>query len=625
MALLGVLPLWAQYTPNDSRSCNTPIKKPKLAPLQERRMIDRLRLWAKGGDGGNGCYSVRLSRSERQSTPDGGSGGRGVPVDTVIHLVYGEIPSAVKNGSLKALDPWEIPGALEVDTSGSNQRTKSHSSDAVEVLNMEDPDASTFTLKRSNGSSASMCETSCASSTEFQTASSFSKCGPSVNKEELISHSEIGETENKDLKNIDGTNETELDEDNMEEQEELQYNVAELTKQGQRVLVSRGGDESVLVVELKSIADVGLVGMPNAGKSTLLGAIPKAKPTVGHYAFTTSRPSIGKLNYNDFFSVTVADIPEIIKGAHENRGLGHAFLRHIERTKVLAYVVDLAAALKGIPPWEQLRDLVLEFGFHQEGLSDLPSLVVANKIDEEGTEAVLEQLKIRVQGVPIFPVCAVLGEGLAELKVGLRSLVNGGEYDCGVWTVIWKGISPSEVVCIRILVCFGDTCLTCINAACWLQGNTGSGIFTKRVIVGACHHMLGRFSSNFAKELLLSRQKVVVVHCEEICVSGGLVCQKLKALAKILWRSIRGMIPTQDQAWGCCLARFKAYEVIPPQYGKIQRMVSGICSTRVVVDARLHILGRLSSSIAKLLNGQKGVVVRSEEFCLCCWSCSSKP
>ncbi|XP_026428720.1 uncharacterized protein LOC113324637 [Papaver somniferum] len=150
-------------------------------------------------------------------------------------------------------------------------------------------------------------------------------------------------------------------------------------------------------------------------------------------------------------------------------------------------------------------------------------------------------------------------------------------YDCGVWTVIWKGISPSEVVCIRILVCFGDTCLTCINAACWLQGNTGSGIFTKRVIVGACHHMLGRFSSNFAKELLLSRQKVVVVHCEEICVSGGLVW--------LLLRSFGGV-----------------------------SVVSGICSTRVVVDARLHILGRLSSSIAKLLNGQKGVVVRSEEF-----------
>ncbi|XP_026427771.1 probable GTP-binding protein OBGM, mitochondrial isoform X2 [Papaver somniferum] len=497
---------WMLYS--SASYSNTPIKEPKLAPLQERKMIDKFRLWAKGGDGGNGCCSVRRSRSERQGTPDGGSGGRGgdvilecspkvwdfrnlqhhmnakrgghgapknmigsrgmdkvvlVPVGTVIHLVDGETPVAVENRSLKPLDPWEIPGALEVNSTDSNQITKSNSSNAAEDLNIEEMDVSTSTFKRSNGSSTSMSKTSHTSSTEYRTASSYSACQPSINKEELISHSEIGETENKDLENTEI--ETELDGDNMEEQVEIQYNVAELTKQGQRVLVARGGDggrgnvsfgkhskfrskvsddedqpslsiglpgsESVLVLELKSIADVGLVGMPNAGKSTLLGAISKAKPKVGHYAFTTLRPSIGNLNYDDFFSVTVADIPGIIKGAHENRGLGHAFLRHIERTKVLAYVVDLAAALdgkKGIPPWEQLRDLVLELEFHREGLSDRPSLVVANKIDEDGTEDVLEELKIRVQGVPIFPVCAVLGEGVLELKDGLRSLVNGGEY-----------------------------------------------------------------------------------------------------------------------------------------------------------------------------------------------------
>ncbi|KAJ6807773.1 putative GTP-binding protein OBGM, mitochondrial [Iris pallida] len=95
------------------------------------------------------------------------------------------------------------------------------------------------------------------------------------------------------------------------------------------------GSEAVLILELKSIADVGLVGMPNTGKSTLLGAMSKAKPTVGHYAFTTLRPNIGNLNYDDYFSMTVADIPGLIKGAHENRGLGHAFLQHIERTRVL--------------------------------------------------------------------------------------------------------------------------------------------------------------------------------------------------------------------------------------------------------------------------------------------------
>ncbi|KAI3993925.1 hypothetical protein MKX01_002938 [Papaver californicum] len=436
---------------------DTPIKKTKLAPLHYGFYItgeknDRFSLWAKGGDGGNVCCSVRRSLAERQGTPDGGSGGRGgdmiiecspkvrdfrnlqhhtnakrgghgapksmigsrgsgagymskscfvvlVPVGTVIHLVDGEIPSAVENRSLKALDPWEIPGALEVDSSNSDQRTKSHSSHAAEVLNTDDLDTLTSTLKRSDRSLASMCKTSCTSSTEFQTAPSFSKCLPSINKEELISHSEI---------------------DNMEGKEEIQYNVAELTKQGQRVLVARGGDGGLGNVsfgkhfkfkskvsndEDQPSLSTGLLAY------TLLGAISKAKPTVGHYAFTTLRPSIGNLNYDDFFSVTVADIHGILKGAHENRGLGHAFLRHIERTKVLTCwfnMVDLAAALdgkKGIPQWVQLRYLVLELEFHQEGLSDRPSLV-----------GVLEELKIRVPGVPIFPVFAVFGEGVFEIK-----------------------------------------------------------------------------------------------------------------------------------------------------------------------------------------------------------------
>ncbi|KAF7826725.1 putative GTP-binding protein OBGM, mitochondrial isoform X1 [Senna tora] len=171
------------------------------------------------------------------------------------------------------------------------------------------------------------------------------------------------------------------------------------------------------------------IAINNAGKSTLLGAISKARPTVGHYAFTTLRPNLGNLNFDDL-SITVADIPGLIKGAHQNRGLGHAFLRHIEHTKVLAYVVDLAAALdrrKGIPPWEQLKDLILELEYHQEGLSNRPSFVVANKIDEEGVEEVYEELQRRVQGVPIYPVCAVLEEGIPELKDGLKMLVNDKE------------------------------------------------------------------------------------------------------------------------------------------------------------------------------------------------------
>lgn len=187
------------------------------------------------------------------------------------------------------------------------------------------------------------------------------------------------------------------------------------------------GTEAFLVLELKTIADVGFVGAPNAGKSTLLGAISRAKPKVGHYAFTTLRPNLGKLEFEDYFSVTVADIPGLIKGAHKNVGLGHDFLRHIERTKVLAYVVDLAASVgdnKGSPPWVQYEDLKFELEMYQSGLSSKPSLIVATKLDEKGAVEVLQEMKIRLPSVRILPVCALLEQGIDDLRVALRETVT---------------------------------------------------------------------------------------------------------------------------------------------------------------------------------------------------------
>ncbi len=242
---------------------------------------------------------------------------------------------------------------------------------------------------------------------------------------------------------------------------QVQYSVAEFITPGQSLAMAKGGEggrgnaamargtgsqkalpshdhepglpgsEAILILELKMIADVGLVGAPNAGKSTLLGALSRAKPAVGHYAFTTLRPNIGKLEYEDFFSMTVADIPGLIRGAHENRGLGHAFLRHIERTKALAYVVDLSAGIgdrKGPLPWDQLEELMCELEMYEMGLSMRPALVVANKIDEPGADDAFEELKRRLPvSMAVFPVCAVLEEGISELRKALRELVDSGE------------------------------------------------------------------------------------------------------------------------------------------------------------------------------------------------------
>ncbi|KAK4606464.1 hypothetical protein RGQ29_000621 [Quercus rubra] len=418
-------------------------------------MIDRFRLYAKGGDGGNGCSSLRRGRQDRRGRPDGGNGGKGgdvilecsptvwdfsglqhhvaadkggqgasknmigtrgedkvlfVPVGTVVHLMEGEIPSVVEKHYSTELDPWEIPGALVDNISEPDQGSScSDPKMAAEVGTVPTTGCSSARTEGNAEISTGMKQNTLAASTD-----TLSQLSSSYNKSKMCTKETVKKEE-------------------MEEKERMLYNVAELTEQGQQIIVARGGQgglgniatgkglkkpksmkpgvskdnnfdievsndqaslstgfpgsESTLVLELKSIADVSLVGMPNAG---------------------------------------------LIKGAHENRGLGHAFLRHIERTKVLAYVVDLAAGLdgrKGVPPWEQLRDLILELEYHQKGLSDRPSLIVANKIDEKGAEEVYEVLKKRVSGVPIFPVCAVLEEGIEELKTGLKGLMNG-EISC---------------------------------------------------------------------------------------------------------------------------------------------------------------------------------------------------
>ncbi len=182
------------------------------------------------------------------------------------------------------------------------------------------------------------------------------------------------------------------------------------------------GEERWLRAVMKTVADVGLVGYPNAGKSTLITAISDAHPKTAPYPFTTLHPNVGVVLFDDFFRFTVADIPGLIDGAHENVGLGHAFLRHIERCHVLAFVLDMGG-VDGRDPLEDLKHLRAELEMYQEGLSDRPSIIVANKMDLEEAATNLERLRA-AEPYPIVPVSAEIEENTVEVVRVLRPLVT---------------------------------------------------------------------------------------------------------------------------------------------------------------------------------------------------------
>ena len=183
------------------------------------------------------------------------------------------------------------------------------------------------------------------------------------------------------------------------------------------------GTEGEFLLELRIIADIGLVGFPNAGKSTLLRAISKARPKVAAYPFTTLHPQVGIVEYGDFFRLTACDVPGLIEGAHRNVGLGHEFLRHIERCKVLVMVVDMAGC-DGRKPWDDYRQLLAELELYDPALLRKPRLVAANKMDEAVAERNLKQFKRKAGRIRIVPMAAGFGEGIEAFKKVIRQAVG---------------------------------------------------------------------------------------------------------------------------------------------------------------------------------------------------------
>jgi len=224
--------------------------------------------------------------------------------------------------------------------------------------------------------------------------------------------------------------------------------VADLTEVGERFVLLRGGaggkgnvhfksstnqaptettlgepyEEGYFYLELRKIADAGLVGFPNAGKSTLLTKLSAARPKVAAYPFTTLKPMVGVVQFSGFARATVADIPGLIEGAHANVGLGHEFLRHITRCKLLLFVIDMAGS-EAREPWDDLAALRREISMYDEELARREWLVVANKMDLDGAEEKLEIFRTVFERPEIIPISAMEEDGLDKLKGRLEELI----------------------------------------------------------------------------------------------------------------------------------------------------------------------------------------------------------
>lgn len=226
--------------------------------------------------------------------------------------------------------------------------------------------------------------------------------------------------------------------------DDTQEIIADLTQHGQEVVIAKGGrggrgntrfatanntapeiaengeegEERWVVLELKVMADVGLVGFPSVGKSTLLSVVSGAKPKIGAYHFTTLTPNLGVVEVGDGRSFVMADLPGLIEGAHEGVGLGHEFLRHIERTRIIVHVVDMAGT-EGRDPFEDWEKINDELKQYNAKLEERPQIIAANKMDMPGAKEYLAEFKRRIaetgRDLTICPISAISKNGVQEL------------------------------------------------------------------------------------------------------------------------------------------------------------------------------------------------------------------
>ncbi len=362
--------------------------------------VDRIKVFAQAGSGGRGSVSFRREKFVPKGGPDGGDGGRGGNVvlhaerhvDNLANLFYEPI--------IKAKDGGHGKGKKMAGRAGANKIVKVPV--GTIVWRAEDEKSSTSNSDKSRAGA------------QQRTPDSDQSAIRALQSEMNL--------------------------------------IVDLVRDGQEIVLCRGGaggkgnvhfkssrnraprqytdgeegEQGYFLLELRTIADAGLVGYPNAGKSTLLRKLSAARPKVAAYPFTTLHPVVGVMELPGYRHATIADIPGLIEGAHRGVGLGHEFLRHITRCPILIFVIDVAGS-EGRSPVEDLQNLRKEIDLYDPMLSSRPWLIVANKMDLPNAKENLESLREKFSKIRIVPISAANGEGIDTLKKALAERMTGDQ------------------------------------------------------------------------------------------------------------------------------------------------------------------------------------------------------
>jgi len=332
-------------------------------------LIDRAGIWVKAGDGGNGSASFRREKYVPRGGPDGGDGGRG-----------GTVYLRAKP-NLTSLLPFQFTTRFKAENGGPGRSQQRHGKNGKDLF----VDVPVGTVVWDDESGEILADLT-----------------------EEDEHTAIVRGGRGGLGNV---------------------HFKTSTRQAPRLAeLGEPGEERWLRLELRMIADVGLVGLPNAGKSTLLAASSAARPKIADYPFTTLEPILGVVQVGgvDGQIFVMADIPGLIGGAAQGVGLGLEFLRHVRRTKVLVHVLDTSGGLEGRDPLQDFETVNAELHAYEEDLLAKPMLVALNKVDVSEAQQKLESLTAELQnrGYAVFPISAVTGEGVQELLQAVAGVLR---------------------------------------------------------------------------------------------------------------------------------------------------------------------------------------------------------